>query len=437
VNRARRPITDDALALELGGLRFRDRATEADFRRWYALETVAYVRLAIVASSLGWLAAWLALGIGIPDGFAPTSRWLVGAIVPLIIVGYCLTLRPGQIMIIGSGVVNMIAGIIAIWPISYDVADSPHLASLVMIIFAFFAFTIFRLPPAVAAPAVGVYVVLLQVLVLHAHAQGTLDSTEVWIESSIPWVAYVTGLLVCCVLSRLSRDAYRRELVIEKQQEVIAAERERSEALLRNVLPDEVAEQLKRSSEPIAEFFPEVTVLFADIVGFTELATRIPPRDLVDLLNEVFSEFDELTAARGVEKIKTIGDAYMAVAGVPVPRAGHVETIADLALEMRCAMSGLGTRTGVAIECRFGVATGPAVAGVIGQKRFAYDLWGNTVNMAARMESHGVAGRIQVTKAVREKLDGTFLLEPRGVIEIKGAGAMEAWFLEGRVPQTS
>ena len=434
VSRTRRPIVDDALALERGGLRFRDPATEANFRRWYALETVPYIRLALGASALGWLVAWLALGIGIPDGFAPTTRWLLGAIVPLLIIGYCVTLRPGPVMFIGSGLVNLAGGIIAIWPVSYHVADSPHLASLVMIIFAFFAFTIFRLPPGVAAPTVGAYVVLLQVLVLHAHAQGTLDTTEVWIESSIPWVAYLTGLLVCCVLSRLSRDAYRRELVIEKQQEVIAAERERSDALLRNVLPDEVAEQLKNSSEPIAEFFPEVTVLFADIVGFTELATRIAPRDLVELLNEVFSEFDALTAARGVEKIKTIGDAYMAVAGVPVPRDGHVETMADLALEMRCAMGGIAERTGVAIECRFGLATGPAVAGVIGRKRFAYDLWGNTVNMAARMESHGVPGRIQVTRAVRECLAGQFVLEPRGVLEVKGAGAMDTWFLVGRVP---
>jgi class 3 adenylate cyclase len=434
VDRARRSIADDALALEFGGLRFRDRATEADFRRWYALETVAYVRLAAVASTLGWLIAWLALGIGIPDGFAATTHWLLGAILPMVVVLYYLTTRPGPVMIIGSALVNMSAGVIAIWPIAYDVADSPHLASLVMIIFAFFAFTIFRLPPEVAAPAVAVYTVLLQVLVLHAHANGTLDSTEVWIESSIPWVAYLTGLLVCCVLSRLSRDAYRRELVIERQQEVIAAERERSEALLRNVLPDAVAEQLKNSSEPIAEFFPEVTVLFVDIVGFTELATQVPPRELVDLLNEVFSEFDALTEARGVEKIKTIGDAYMAVAGVPVPHATHVETMADLALEMRCALGGIGARTGVAIECRFGLATGPAVAGVIGRKRFAYDLWGNTVNMAARMESHGVAGRIQVTPAVRERLADAFVLEPRGVLEIKGAGAMDAWFLEGRVP---
>jgi class 3 adenylate cyclase len=290
-------------------------------------------------------------------------------------------------MFVISGAVNMVGGVITVGPISYGVTESLQLASLVTLVFAFFAFTIFRLPPAVAAPAVGVYIVLLQVLVLRAHSQGRLNTTDAWADSTIPWVAYLTGLIVCCVLIWLSREAYRRERVIEQQQHVIAAEQERSDALLRNAL-----------------------------------------------LNEVFSEFDELTAAHGVEKIKTIGDAYMAVGGVPVPRADHVETMADLALDMRCALVGIEQRTGVTIACRFGLATGPAVAGVIGHKRFAYDLWGNTVNMAARMESHGTAGRIQVTSGVRERLAERYLLESRGTVDIKGAGPMETWFLEGRVP---
>jgi class 3 adenylate cyclase len=433
VSRTRRPIEDEALAFELAGLRFRLPATEAGFRRWYTLETVPYVRLAVAASGLGWVVAWLALGIGLPTGFSSTTRWFVGAIVPLLAIVYLAAQRPGPLMLTVCAGVNMVGGVIAIWPIAFGVVDSPHLASLVMVVFAFFAFTIFRLPPAVAAPAVGVYTVLLQVLVLRRHAHGRLSTTDTWIDSAIPWVAYLIGLLVCCVLSRLSREAYRRERVIEQQQQVIAAERERSDALLRNVLPDVVAEQLKNSDEPIADFFPEVTVLFADIVGFTELATQVPPRDLVTLLNEVFSEFDEITAAHGVEKIKTIGDAYMAVAGVPTPRIDHVETMADVALGMRCALAGIEDRTGVSIACRFGLATGPAVAGVIGHKRFAYDLWGTTVNMAARMESHGEPGRIQVTAAVRDRLARTHVLEPRGIVDIKGAGPVETWFLEGRV----
>jgi class 3 adenylate cyclase len=434
VNRTRHPIDDDSLAFEWAGLRFRDAVTEADFRRWFAIEAMPYARVAIAASALGWLVAWLGLGYGIPDAFAPTTKWVVFAIVPLLAIGYWATLQPGRRLLLISGAINVIGGWIAVWPISFNALDSPNQASLVLIVFAFFAFTIFRLPPSIAAPAVGSYLVLHQVLVLRAHSRGTLATSDTWIDSAIPWVAYVTGLLVCCVLSRLSREAYRRERVIEKQQEVIAAEQERSEALLRNVLPDKVAEQLKRSDEPIADFFPEVTVLFADIVGFTELAAQVPPRDLVAMLNDVFSRFDALTAARGAEKIKTIGDAYMVVAGVPEPRADHVEAMADLALDMRRSVGGIEQRTGVAIECRFGLATGPAVAGVIGQKRFAYDLWGNTVNMAARMESHGVAGRIQVTSAVHDRLAVTHALEPRSTVDVKGVGPMETWFLEERYP---
>jgi class 3 adenylate cyclase len=286
----------------------------------------------------------------------------------------------------------------------------------------------------IAAPTAFSYTVLNQVLLLRANDRGEVDTQEVWIDSVGPWIAFLTGLLACCVLGRLSREAYRREQVIEAQQQVIAAEQARSDALLRNVLPDQVAERLKSSDEPIADFFAEVTVLFADIVGFTGLATEVPPRELVAALNEVFSRFDELTAARGAEKIKTIGDAYMAVAGVPEPRADHVATMADLALDMRGVVGDLEQLTGLTVECRFGLATGPAVAGVIGHQRFSYDLWGNTVNMAARMESHGVPGQIQVTAAVRAALTDRYVFEPRGTVDVKGVGPMETWLLIGPAP---
>jgi class 3 adenylate cyclase len=334
-------------------------------------------------------------------------------------------------MLVVSGLVNSVAGVIAIWPMSYNILDSPHAASVAVVLFAFFAFTIFRLPPMIAAPTAFSYTMLNEVLLLRAKAHGEVDTREVWIDSVGPWIAFLTGLLACCVLSRLSREAYRRERVIDQQQQVIAAEQARSDALLRNVLPDQVAERLKRTDEPIADFFAEVTVLFADLVGFTRLATRVSPRELVSALNDVFSRFDELTAARGAEKIKTIGDAYMAVAGVPEPRADHAETMANLALDMRGVVGELEHRTGLAVECRFGLATGPAVAGVIGHQRFSYDLWGNTVNMAARMESHGLPGQIQVTAAVREKLAYAYEFAPRGAVDVKGVGPMETWLLIG------
>jgi adenylate cyclase len=434
VTPARRAVEDEALALELAGLRFRDPTTEAAYRRWFVLDSVPFVRLALGAAAIGWLISWLGLGLGIRNTFGPVSPWILAGVVPLLVVAYWASRHPGPEMLVVSGLVNAIGGVIAIWPISFHVLHSPHLSSLVLVIFAFFAFTIFRLPPTIAAPSVASYAVLHQVLVVREHAHGKLDTTDVWIDSTVPWVAFVMGLLVCCVLSRLSREAYRREVVIDQQQNLIVAEQKRSDALLRNVLPDRVAEQLKSSDEPIADFFPEVTVLFADIVGFTALAAVAQPRDLVALLNDIFSTFDALTRARGVEKIKTIGDAYMAVAGVPEPRPDHVETIADLALEMRAALAGIRGRTGVDVECRLGLATGPAVAGVIGQQRFSYDLWGHTVNMAARLESHGVAGRIQVGSDVCTRLQGTHVLEPRGAVDLKGIGPVETWFLEARCP---
>lgn len=429
----RHRVEDTSLALERAGLRFRDPETESAYRTWFALDAVSYLRLAVVSSSLGWFVAWLALAFALPDQLARTSGWVFGGIMPLLVVGYWVSYYPGRVMLVVSALINLAGGIIAVWPLASGAANSPHLASLSAVMFVFFACTVFRVPPGLAAAAIAGYLVTLQVLILQSHGRHELTANETWFDSVVPWVACVLGILICCVLTRLSREAYRRERVIEHQQAVIVAEQERSEALLHNVLPDPIAEQLKKSDEPIAEFFPEVTVVFADIVGFTGLATRMPPRDLVALLNDVFSRFDALTAAHGAEKIKTIGDAYMAVSGVPEPCADHVERIADLAIDMRREIRAYGQRAGIAIDCRFGIATGPAVAGVIGQKRFAYDLWGTTVNTSARMEQHGVAGRIQVTDAVRARLEATHAFSARGAIEVKGAGAMDTWFLDGRV----
>jgi guanylate cyclase len=181
----------------------------------------------------------------------------------------------------------------------------------------------------------------------------------------------------------------------------------------------------------IADHFADVTVLFADLVGFTPLAERLPPDELVALLDRIFARWDELAAERGVEKIKTIGDAYMAAAGVPSPRAGHVEAIASLALAMGPEVERCAAESGLSLAIRVGIDAGPVVAGVIGQSKFIYDLWGDTVNTASRMESHAPAGAIPVTERVRERLDGGFSLRRRGTIEIKGKAPMTAYLLLG------
>jgi adenylate cyclase len=207
---------------------------------------------------------------------------------------------------------------------------------------------------------------------------------------------------------------------------------ERSERLLLNVLPASVAARLKREEGVIADAHDEVTVLFADIVGFTPLAGRLSPPDVVALLDRVFARWDVLAARHGVEKIKTIGDAYMAAAGIPIPRDDHVEAIAEMALDMRPEAERCAAEIGLPFEVRIGIDTGPVVAGVIGRAKFIYDLWGDTVNTASRMESHAAAGTIQVTARAQQRLRLAYELESRGAIEVKGKGTVTTYLLMGR-----
>jgi class 3 adenylate cyclase len=209
-------------------------------------------------------------------------------------------------------------------------------------------------------------------------------------------------------------------------------EQAKSERLLLNILPGPIAQRLKEGEEPISDGFSEVTVLFADIAGFTPFSERMLPRDVVALLNEIFSSFDDLADKNGLEKIKTIGDAYMAVSGLPVPNENHAEVVAEMALDMVQELARFNEQTGRALDIRIGINSGPVVAGVIGKKKFIYDLWGDTVNTASRMESHGAAGRIQVTEATYHRLREKYEFEERGAIRIKGKGEMQTYFLIGR-----
>ncbi|MBD1851257.1 adenylate/guanylate cyclase domain-containing protein [Leptolyngbya sp. ST-U4] len=213
----------------------------------------------------------------------------------------------------------------------------------------------------------------------------------------------------------------------------IQDEQEKSERLLLNVLPKPIADRLKQGQHTIADNFSEVTVLFADIVSFTQLSVSLSPTALVELLNQIFSTFDQLVEQHGLEKIKTIGDAYLAVGGLPMPRPDHVQAVADLALAMQAAIAQFtvptpdgGTRT---LMMRIGIHTGAVGAGVIGTTKFSYDLWGDTVNTASRMESQGVPGKIQVTDTTYQLLQQQYDFEERGLVDIKGKGEMRTYFL--------
>jgi len=211
---------------------------------------------------------------------------------------------------------------------------------------------------------------------------------------------------------------------------VIDTLRIRADELLLNILPAPIAARLKEKPETIADGFSDASVLFADIVDFTSMSANVDPVDVVNLLNAVFSEFDGLARKHGLEKIKTIGDAYMVASGLPEPRADHVEAIVDFAVDMLVAVEQFKGVNGEPVNLRVGINTGPVVAGVIGRQKFIYDLWGDAVNVASRMESNGLVNQIQVTEAVKDKLDGRYKFIEREPIPIKGQGMMVTYLLE-------
>ena len=233
-------------------------------------------------------------------------------------------------------------------------------------------------------------------------------------------------------LAILSKEINAMLDSLEDKSQALAVEKEKTESLLNNILPIPIAQRMKQGETMIAEHFDHATILFSDIVGFTQWAAHTTPARLVEILNRIFSEFDFIADRYGLEKIKTIGDAYMVVAGVPKPCKAHIEIMALMALEMRDKVFELNKLFNFDISIRIGVSTGEVIAGIIGKRKFAYDLWGDVVNTAARMESHGVACKIQCTETIYQLLQSTFEFENRGLIEVKGKGSMQTYFLVGK-----
>ena len=273
--------------------------------------------------------------------------------------------------------------------------------------------------------------------IVASKQKPSADGQTIWLDISKIPIHDTDGKVIGIV--GVVEDITARKL----SEEALRVEQEKSEQLLLNILPQVIADKLKQnlrsfsedafvrhsSAALIAEQFDEVTILFADIVGFTPLSARISPQELVNLLNDIFSNFDQLVEKHGLEKIKTIGDAYMVAGGLPMPRNDHAEVIAQMALDMQQAITQFQIGKGEAFQIRIGIHTGPVIAGVIGIKKFIYDLWGDTVNVASRMESQGEPGRIQVTSVTYERLRHQYLFEERGTIPVKGKGEMTTYWL--------
>jgi class 3 adenylate cyclase len=253
----------------------------------------------------------------------------------------------------------------------------------------------------------------------HDHQDPTVRETFLMVN-------VVTAFTILAIMSYVYSEAAR------KAEAKLELEQQKSEGLLLNILPASIAARLKEQKSVIADHFESTTVMFSDIVGFTALSEKITPTELVERLNRIFSAFDDLADRYGLEKIKTIGDAYMVAGGFPERRDGHANDVCAMALDMLEAIEACNRETGQPVSIRIGVHTGPAVAGVIGIKKFVYDVWGDTVNTASRMESSGMPGRIQLSAQAAAMLDGSFAVEERGRVDVRGKGHMTTYWLVGR-----
>jgi len=372
------------------------------------------ISVLILPISATWGALYLALGS--PVGFVP---FVYFAILLAAIVAFSRTrnferlLRVGQLDILFAPTLSMIplggflaAGAVGFWGM---------LAPLAALVFNdvrsavrwYAAFVVVFLGSGLAGELIG----------------PVWDPLPGWFTTTMLALnVAVGGTIVFTLLAVFAKQ--RRDALA-----ALRVEQAKAENLLLNILPRPIAEKLKAEAQPIADQFESASILFADVVDFTPWSERLPPAEVVGYLDHLFSHFDELAEKHDLEKIKTIGDCYMVAAGVPTPRSDHAHALALMALDMLEAMRSADAIAHLGLELRVGINSGPVVAGVIGRKRFLYDLWGDAVNTASRMESHGTPGRIQITRATYELLADEFDCEPRGPIPVKGKGEIEAWYL--------
>ncbi len=406
---------------------FADARLEADFRAELAVvaQSRHLLRFGVTGGVWFVLLGLSDLWVGPPDRLRACLLVRYGATVPFcLLVAWFARVSPSVYLRWGERVVTFgRLGVFALvaafalaasplrWPITQYVVMQVALLVVIQ-----HANGLSRLGWCAAATAIG------SAFVMAALLLGGASKDELAYAAFFLALANGAG----ATISRTLEGHRRREFV---QQRTIAEERAKSERLLANMLPAPIAERLKQKPQAIADGFDAVSVLFADIVGFTPLSATMQPHALVELLNLVFSRFDELARAHGLEKIKTIGDAYMAVAGLPAPREDHARAAAEMALAMR---DEIGRVSDGKLALRIGLHAGPVVAGVIGVSKYSYDLWGDTVNTASRMESHGAPAAIHASAEFRALAGDGFVWEERGAIDIKGKGPMRTFWLARR-----
>jgi len=436
------PRTDDFIegtpqpsardASDLGGhggalrplsLRFLDQTLERRYQQVSGAESLTGFRIATGAAAVLWLLAAVVVPTGtpIPIERAVSVCFAVAALnwAAFVLSDGLKTLDQQHAVL---SIITSMNGLVILWLAATGGVLPGYGVSAIMLLFVFGFVS--RTAFVFAAWRSAVLIVGFVVAALIYRGR----SLEV---DALIFGAAVAGTLVALrLLEQSRRRVFYQDIVITRQADAVRAERDRADGLLRNVLPSPISRRLLAGERTIADAYPDVTVLFADIVAFTPLASRLPAAEVVGLLDRLFARFDELVAERGLEKIKTIGDAYMAAGGIPEPLADHAARVVDLGLAMIDVAENEGDRI-AGLQLRIGVHSGPVIGGVIGSRKFAFDIWGETVNIASRLESQGVPGRIQVSAATWRRVEDQFEAEAVGPVQIRGYGPLDTYTIVG------
>jgi class 3 adenylate cyclase len=418
-------LEDDRGALHRGSLRFLDGGLERRYQRYGGAESLTGFRITTAAAAVVWLLATVVIPTGTPISI---ERAIVvcSAMGLLNMAGFVLSARADTLdrQHAIAAFMTSVNGLVILWLASTGGVLPGYGVSAIMLLFAFGFVS--RTGFVFAAWRSAVIVVGFAVAAILYPGRGSL-----LVDAFILGAAVIGTLVALRLLEQSRRRLFYQDILITHQADALRLEKERADALLLNVLPASISSRLLDGERTIADAYPAVTVLFADIVGFTPLAARLPADEVIGLLGRLFARFDELVSERGLEKIKTIGDAYMVAGGVPERLDDHAARVVDLGL----AMIGVAAEEGddvADLRLRIGVHSGPVIGGVIGNRKFAFDIWGETVNIASRLESQGIPGRVHVSEATWRQVEDRFDCERRGPIDLRGHGPMETYTIGKR-----